>query len=297
MYHKPVLLTESVEMMQINPGGVYVDATFGGGGHSQEILNRLGSGRLIAFDQDKDAHVNSLSDERFKLVHSNFRFISNFLSAEGCGQVDGILADLGVSSYQFDKEERGFSYRFEASLDMRMNVSQSLDARKILMEYEEQELYRIFKEYSDIKNLGCLVNKILDVRAGRGFDTTLSFVEDIESCVPQKKQNQYLAQVFQALRIEVNDEVGALKELLVQCVDLLKKGGRLVVISYHSIEDRLVKRFINSGNFKNEIEKDFYGNIIRPFKSVNKKVIQPHSIEIQENNRSRSAKLRVAERI
>jgi 16S rRNA (cytosine1402-N4)-methyltransferase len=284
-------------MLNINPNGIYVDATFGGGGHASEIMSRLSSGQLYAFDQDKDAHKNAIQSQNFKLLHSNFRFISNLLMSEGIHKVDGILADLGVSSYQFDEQDRGFSYRFDARMDMRMNANQDVDAIHILMEYDEEELYRIFKEYSDIKNRKCLVEKIMNIRVSTGFNSTTQFVNDINDCIPQKKKNQYLAQVFQAIRIEVNDEITALKEFLMQCTDLINENGRLVVISYHSIEDRLVKRFINSGNFQNKIEKDFYGNILKPFKAISKKIILPDESEISINNRARSAKLRVAEKI
>lgn len=298
MYHKPVLLTESTNLLITNPGGVYVDVTFGGGGHSAEILKRLNSeGRLIAFDQDSDAIMNEIDDKRFTLINQNFRFLKNFLRLYNSIPVDGILADLGISSYQIDNPERGFSFRFDSELDLRMNKKQSVTAKTVLNSYTENQLFELFKNYGEIANAKKLSRVIIEARSSKEITTTSQLLEIISSCVIDKRQeNKYSAKVFQALRIEVNQEIEALKEMLVQSVDCLKKGGRIAVISYHSLEDRLVKNFFRSGNFEGIQEKDFYGNVNTPFLLVNRKPILPGEAEINENNRSRSAKLRIAEK-
>lgn len=297
-YHKPVLLDESVDGMSITGGETCVDVTFGGGGHSKEILKRLGEdGKLFGFDQDKDAVVNSLDDNRFTLVQQNFRYLKNFLKFHQAVPVDCVLADLGVSSHQFNEGERGFSIRFEGPLDMRMNQSGDLTAEKIINDYDEVELIRIFREYGEVKNAQKLVFEIVNTRDSGRITKTKELIEIIEGCVPGKFRNKYLAQVFQALRIEVNDEMGALKGMLEQGYEVLKSGGRFSVITYHSLEDRLVKNFFKKGKFDGELEKDFFGNPQLKFKLVNRKPILPSDEEIKNNNRARSAKLRVAEKI
>ncbi len=293
-YHVPVLLNECMQGLNINPGGIYVDLTFGGGGHSREILNHLTTGKLIGFDQDEDAERNIPDDNRFVFVRHNFRYFKNFLRFLGYEKVDGVLADLGVSSHEFDVAERGFSFRFDGDLDMRMNQNIDFTAAKLLNEYDEEELYRIFKFYGEVKNPGKLVRLITDYRKQNSFDTIQGFKKVIAPCVPKLKEHKYLAQVFQALRIEVNNEMEALREMLAQSVDVLKSDGRLVVITYHSLEDRLVKNFIRSGSFDGKAEKDFYGNVKTSLKAVNKKVILPSPEEIERNGRARSAKLRIA---
>ena len=296
-YHQPVLLKECLQGLQIKPNGVYVDVTFGGGGHSKAILNLLNAdGKLFAFDQDKDAAKNIPHDERLIFVPQNFMYMKNFLRMHEITQVDGILADLGVSSHQFDEADRGFSIRFEADLDMRMNQSAKKTAATILNEYEENDLKKIFREYGEVDNAYKLVKLITDARASQSIETTEQLKAIIAPCVPKFKEHQYLAKVFQALRIEVNDEMQVLKELLQQSLETLAAGGRLVVMSYHSLEDRLVKNFMKSGNFEGELEKDFYGNINRPFELISKKPITPGEEELKINTRSRSAKLRIAEK-
>jgi 16S rRNA (cytosine1402-N4)-methyltransferase len=295
-YHNPVLLKECIDGLNINPEGVYVDATFGGGGHSREILKHLKGGRLIAFDQDEDAAQNAIDDPRFTLVQQNFRYMKNFLKLHKASRVDGILADLGVSSHQFDVPDRGFSTRFEADLDMRMDMKSELTAASILKEYPERDLARMFRTYGEIDNAGKIAHWIAEYRKENKIKTVNEFKELIAKCMPRGKENQYAAQVFQALRIEVNNELDVLKEFLIQCAEVLKENGRLVVISYHSLEDRLVKNFIGKGKFEGEAEKDFFGNVLKPLDAVNRKVIIPGSEELQLNNRSRSAKLRIAER-
>jgi 16S rRNA (cytosine1402-N4)-methyltransferase len=296
-YHNPVLLNDCMEGLNIHPDGVYVDVTFGGGGHSREILKRLGnSGRLIAFDQDADATQNAIDDPRFTLVQQNFRYMKNFLKLYKALPVDGILADLGVSSHQFDVPDRGFSTRFEADLDMRMDTGAELTAAGILNEYPERDLANLFRSYGEVQNAGKLAFIIVRERVKQKITRVTEFKQAIASCIPRGKENQYLAQVFQALRIEVNNELDVLKEFLMQSVDVLKGNGRLVVISYHSLEDRLVKNYINKGKFEGEAEKDFFGNVLKPLDAINKKLIVPGADEIQINNRARSAKLRVAEK-
>lgn len=295
-YHIPVLLHPSVDGLNINPDGVYVDITFGGGSHSAEILKRLGSkGRLIAFDQDEDARRNAFEDERFKLVTANFRFIKRFLRVEGVKEVDGILGDLGVSSHQFDVADRGFSIRMNARLDMRMNQRQELDAWHVVNKYGEEDLRKIFFEYGELKNATKLARTIAEERMKTPIDTSEQLMELLWPLLFKRQENKIMARIFQAIRIEVNGEMDALKEFLMQTIDLIKPGGRLSLISYHSLEDRLVKRFIRSGLFEGQPKKDFYGNIYTPFKKVGQLIV-PTEEEIEENNRARSAKLRIGKR-
>jgi 16S rRNA (cytosine1402-N4)-methyltransferase len=296
-YHEAVLLKESIAGLRIDPNGTYVDVTFGGGGHSKSILEKLDKGTLFAFDQDTDAQKNSIDDNRFVLINQNFRFMQKFLRLEGVLKVDGILADLGVSSYQFDTAERGFSIREEGELDMRMNTTQELSAKQVVNEYELDDLCRIFREYGELKNAYSLAKSILSARENGEILTTEDLKEAVKKHVPPHKSNKILAQLFQAIRIEVNDELKVLKEMLLQSVDLLKEGGRLSVISYHSLEDRLVKNLIKSGNFKGEIEKDFYGVPKVILKAISKKPITASEEELESNPRSRSAKLRVSEKL
>lgn len=298
VYHVPVMLHECIEALDIKPDGIYVDVTFGGGGHSREILKKLGSkGRLIAFDQDPDAIKNAIDDERFVLVHQNFRFLKNYLRLQGVKEVDGILADLGVSSHQFDDASRGFSIRFDADLDMRMDQVSDLDARKVVNTYSEDELHRIFGMYGEVQNAKSLAKTIVTARLSKPINTIAELKEAIKKLVPKGKEHKYHAQVFQALRIEVNKELDALQEFLTQSPLVLKEGGRLVVMSYHSLEDRLVKNFMLKGKFRGEVEKDFYGNEIKPFRVLTRKAITASEEEVKNNNRARSAKLRVAEKI
>lgn len=297
VYHVPVMLAECIAELAIKPNGIYVDVTFGGGGHSREILKHLGAeGRLIAFDQDPDAARNAIDDPRFTLVHHNFKFLRNNLRLLGIKQVDGILADLGVSSHQFDSAERGFSIRYDADLDMRMDQVADLDAKKIINEYAEEDLHRIFGMYGEIQNARTLAKTIATSRLTKRIETVADLKEVVKRHVPRGKENKYHAQLFQALRIEVNRELEALQEFLEQSVAVLKPEGRLVVMSYHSLEDRLVKNFMQKGKFKGEVEKDFFGNEIKPFKVISRKAITASAEELEINNRSRSAKLRVAER-
>ena len=297
IYHEPVLLQESVDGLNINPRGIYVDATFGGGGHSREILKKLTTGKLFAFDQDEDATKNVIDDDRFILINQNFRDLKTFMKLHNAIPVDGLLADLGVSSHQFDSSERGFSIRFDSELDMRMDQNTRLTAKKIIKTYTEKELKAIFSQYGEVKNATTLSRLIVKVRKEKKINTVHELKQAIDSCVPKGKTNKYYAQVFQALRIEVNDELNALKDLLSQCDELLKSEGRLAVISYHSLEDRLVKKFIRTGNFEGEVKKDFYGKPIVSFRAANKKPICPTDKEIVRNNRARSAKLRIAEKL
>ena len=296
-YHVPALLKESVDGLSVSPGGIYVDVTFGGGGHSRAILEKLGTGgRLFGFDQDKDAMKNIPSDKRFVFVRGNFRFLLNFMDYYGVEAVDGILADLGVSSHHFDAEERGFSFRFDARLDMRMNQQGTKDAAQILNEYEEDALSYLFCTYGELKAGRRIASAIVAARKKRPFETIKELLDVIQPFIERDKEKKMLAQLFQALRIEVNDEVYALKEMLLQSEKLLKPGGRMAVITYHSIEDRLVKNFFRNGNFDGTAEKDFYGNLQTPFRSVNNKVIIPSDDEMADNPRSRSAKLRIVEK-
>lgn len=297
-YHIPVMLQECIDALAIKPNGIYVDVTFGGGGHSKEILKHLGpQGRLIAFDQDPDAIKNTLPDDRFTLIHQNFKFLKNYLRLEGVKQVDGILADLGVSSHQFDAADRGFSIRFDADLDMRMDQVADLDARKVLNTYPEEELHRIFGMYGEIQNAKSLAKTIVTGRLSNPIQTVAELKQVIQKLVPKGKEHKYHAQVFQALRIEVNKELEALQDFLEQTSLVLKPEGRLVVMSYHSLEDRLVKNFMAKGKFKGEVEKDFFGNEIKPFKVISRKAIVASEDEVKQNNRARSAKLRIAEKI
>lgn len=297
-YHIPVMLTQAIDGLHINPNGTYADLTFGGGGHSKKILESLKDGKLYAFDQDADAVKNAEGlSENLTLIEGNFRFMSKYLKMYGVKEVDGILADLGVSSHQFDEAERGFSFRYDGRLDMRMDQEGEKSAFDVINTYEEKDLVHLFSMYGEVKNAKTLAAAICTARINQKITSTAQFKELIAPLAPRKKENQYLAQVFQALRIEVNDEVAALKEMLNQAVGLLKKGGRLVVISYHSLEDRLVKNLINKGNIEGKEDKDFYGNINRPLKAISRKPLVPEMEEIAQNPRARSAKLRIAEKL
>lgn len=296
-YHNPVLLKETVDGLNIQEDGVYVDVTFGGGGHSKEILKRLGTkGKLFAFDQDADALENTIHDDRFTLIHENFRYIKRFLRFYGVKEVDGILADFGVSSHQFDVAERGFSTRFEADLDMRMNQSSSLSAYHVVNEYDEEQLKSVLLQYGELRAAPAMASLIVASRAVEPIKTSEQLKRVLKKFLPPKHENKVLAQIYQAIRIEVNQEIEALKELLLQTPDLLKPGGRLSVISYHSLEDRLVKRFIRNGLFEGEPERDVFGHFEVPLKKVGGLIV-PNKDEIKINNRARSAKLRVAEKL
>lgn len=297
MYHNPVLLKESVNGLLIKENGVYVDVTFGGGGHSKEILKRLSSdGQLFAFDQDEDALQNFIDDSRFTLINENFRYITQFLKFYGIRKVDGILADFGVSSYQFDKAERGFSTRFDADLDMRMSKKSSISAYDVVNTYSYDKLRKVLFEYGDLRNANALARTIMEQRELESIKTTVQLKLILKSFLPKSKEHKILAQIYQAIRIEVNQEIHAIKEFLQQTENLMGPEGRLSVLSYHSLEDRLVKRYIRSGQFEGEPEKDFYGNIKVPFKKIGGLIV-PSKEEIATNNRARSAKLRIAERI
>lgn len=296
-YHIPVMPNESIQGLNLYPGAQVVDATFGGGGHSQLILNQLGNGRLFAFDQDEDAAANIIHDDRLFFVRHNFRYLKNFLRYFDVQKVSAVFADLGVSSHDFDVAERGFSFRFDDKLDMRMNRKAGLDAADVLNHYNEEQLVFIFKMYGELKNARRLVSEIVSFRNSQLIQTTGQLKEIASKCAPRAIENKYLAQVFQALRIEVNDEMEALKEFLQAALEVLTPGGRLAVITYHSLEDRLCKNFMKTGNFEGKVEKDFYGNQESPFRLVNRKVIIPQPEEIEENVRARSAKLRIAEKI
>lgn len=297
-YHIPVMLNECMEGLAIKPDGVYVDVTFGGGGHSREILSRLGKkGTLYGFDQDADAENNIPEDDRFVFVRSNFRYLSNFMRFHGETEIDGLLADLGVSSHHFDDKNRGFSFRFQGMLDMRMNTRAGKTAADILNTYTEEALSTLFYLYGELKNSRKLASVIVKARETKPLETTDEFLALITPYIGKDKEKKMLAQVFQALRIEVNDEMRALREMLQQAMRLLKPGGRLVVMTYHSLEDRLVKNFFKSGNFEGTISQDFFGNIQSPFRLINNKVITPSSEEVEVNPRSRSAKLRIAEKL
>ena len=295
-YHNPVLLKESVDGLNIKPDGIYVDVTFGGGGHSREILSRLGpDGKLFSFDQDEDALRNAIDDPRFTLIPQNFRFLKRYLRFYNVRSVDGVLGDLGVSSHQFDVAERGFSTRFDAELDMRMNQSGTLSAFQVVNEYDEKDLKRVLFQYGDLKNAGAMANTIVLARAEKPIKNTEELKQILSRFLPAHKSNKILAQIYQAIRIEVNEEIEVLKEMLEQSLDILNKGGRLSVISYHSLEDRLVKRFMKNGMFEGEPEKDFFGRFEVPLKQLGKLIV-PSDEEIKSNNRARSAKLRIAEK-
>jgi 16S rRNA (cytosine1402-N4)-methyltransferase len=296
-YHIPVMLNECLEGLQIIPSGTYVDVTFGGGGHSRAIFNLLGEhGRLISFDQDPDAMNNAWSAPNFHFIPANFSFISNHLRMLGIRQVDGILADLGVSSHQFDEADRGFTIRVNAPLDMRMNRSGELTAEKVVNTYDEADLQRVLGMYGEVPNARRAAAEIVRSRSSRKLKTTTDLMDALKSCAPKHKEHKYFAQVFQALRIEVNGELDVLERLLEQAAELLKPGGRMVVMSYHSLEDRLVKNFFKRGSLDGEIQKDFYGNILKPFDEVVRHPIVPSEEEIERNPRSRSAKLRIAQK-
>ena len=293
-YHNPVLLKESIEGLKIKPDGIYVDVTFGGGGHSREILSRLNEkGKLLAFDQDEDAKRNMIDDNRFTLIPQNFRFIKRYLRFYGVKKVDGVLADLGVSSHQFDEAKRGFSTRFDAALDMRMNQEDGLSAFDVVNKYSEEKLSNVLFQYGELRNARAIAKKIVEIRSEKIIKTSFELKEVLNEFVPKAVEHKVLAQIFQGIRIEVNQEIEALKEFLLQMPEILNEEGRLSVISYHSLEDRLVKRFIRNGLFEGEPEKDFYGNVSVPMKKVGKMII-PSFQEIKKNNRARSAKLRIA---
>lgn len=298
VYHIPALLIPCMEGLQIKKGGIYVDVTFGGGGHSREILSRLDeTGRLLAFDQDLDAIQNSIPDKRFTFVRSNFRFLRNFLKYHGVESVDGILADLGVSFHHFDEVDRGFSFRFDGALDMRMNQRADLTAADVLNDYSEEQLSDVFYYYGELNNAKKIASVIVKSRATKPFSQISDLVSVVEPYMGKDKQKKDMARLFQAIRIEVNHEMDALKSMLMQSLEALKPGGRLVVLTYHSLEDRIVKNFMKAGNFDGKVEQDFFGNRKSPFRLVNNKVIVPDDEEIEANPRSRSAKLRIAEKI
>lgn len=300
MYHNPVLLEACLEGLAINPNGVYIDITFGGGGHSKAILERLSDkGQLLSFDQDADARANaqSINDKRFTFIDANFRHLQKYLRLYGHKQVDGILGDLGVSSHQFDTPDRGFSTRFEAGLDMRMNQRTGLNAREIVANYTAEELHRILGMYGELQNAKTAGLAIVAARANQAIETVNDLKKALQRYAPRGKENKYFAQVFQALRIEVNDEMGALQDFLIQSVEVLKPQGRLVVMSYHSLEDRLVKNYIGKGKFHGEVEKDLFGNELKPLKAITRKPIEATAEEITQNSRARSAKLRIAEKL
>ncbi|MFT5217437.1 MAG: 16S rRNA (cytosine1402-N4)-methyltransferase [Glaciecola sp.] len=296
-YHNPVLLKETVDGLDIIENGTYVDVTFGGGGHSKEILKRLGKdGRLIAFDQDQDALLNRIDDSRFTLINENFRYVKRFLKFHGVMSIDGILADFGVSSHQFDIPDRGFSTRFEANLDMRMNQQDQLSAFNVVNEYGEEQLKQVFWQYGELRNASALAKTIVEERKENEIITSEQLKSILKKYLPPRKENKILAQIYQAIRIEVNQEIEVLKEFLLQTPEIVKEGGRMSFISYHSLEDRLVKRFIRSGLFEGEPEKDVFGNISVPLKKIGSLIV-PSQEEIKLNNRARSAKLRIAEKL
>ena len=295
-YHNPVLLNECIEGLNIKPKGIYVDVTFGGGGHSKLILKNLDGGKLYAFDQDENAHKNALKGDGFKLINANFRHLKNFLRMEGIRKIDGLLADLGVSSHQFDVAERGFSIRFDGELDMRMNTNSPLSARSVVNEYGQQDLANVLFKYGELRNSRAIAREIVNAREIEAIVTTNQLIEIVAHMVPEKKRNQFLARIFQAIRIEVNDEIKALEEMLLDAVDMLNEGGRLVVLSYHSLEDRMVKNLMKKGNLEGNLEKDFFGNPIKDLKEISRKVIVATEEQVTENTRARSAKLRIAEK-
>ncbi|MBR77772.1 MAG: 16S rRNA (cytosine(1402)-N(4))-methyltransferase [Flavobacteriales bacterium] len=296
-YHNPVMLKECINGLNIKPNGVYVDATFGGGGHSKAILDNLSDGKLYSFDQDLDVNQNLFQDKRFKFIKSNFRYIKKFLKVEGIEKIDGLLADLGVSSHQIDSPKRGFSIRYNEKLDMRMNMEIPKSAVNILNEYSKEKLSEIFRRYGEFSNSNLIADKIIEFRKSNVIVNTNDLIQSLKVLTPSSKKNKFLARVFQAIRIEVNDELSCLIDLLNSCNELLKTNARIVVISYHSLEDRIVKNFIKKGNVEGKLVKDFFGNIEKNFRQLNKKIISPKESEIFNNPRSRSAKLRIAERI
>jgi 16S rRNA (cytosine1402-N4)-methyltransferase len=297
-YHQPVMVNECIEALAIKPEGIYVDVTFGGGGHSLAILEHIKGGRLIAFDQDDDARreAEKFTHRSFTFCHANFMYLKRFLKVNGVTEVDGILADLGISSYQIDKPERGFSTRFDGPLDMRMDRKNNRTAADVLNDYDESSLHKMLGMYGEIRNARTVANAIIQQRVSKPFSRTEELRELLSRFAPRGKENKYFAQVFQALRIEVNNEMQALEDFLHQAGEVLKPGGRLVVMSYHSLEDRMVKNFINKGKVYGEVEKDFYGNVLKPLEAVNRKPIEASAEEIKENKRARSAKLRIAEK-
>ncbi|MFZ2286432.1 MAG: 16S rRNA (cytosine(1402)-N(4))-methyltransferase RsmH [Bacteroidales bacterium] len=297
IYHLPALLNESIAGLNLRPEGIYVDVTFGGGGHSRAILDQLTSGRLIAFDQDTDAAANAINDERFTLLNQNFRYLKNNLRYLGITIIDGLIADLGVSFHQFDEQERGFSFRSDAELDMRMNRNVQVKASDILRTYEEEKLADVFYKFGELTNSRKLAAAIVKARITKPVKTVSDLMSALHELVPSWEENKFYARLFQSLRIEVNHEMEALTEMLTQAPELLRPGGRLAVITYHSLEDRLVKNFIRTGNFEGESDKDFYGNVTAPLRAVNRKVIVPTEEEISINGRARSARLRIAEKI
>ncbi len=296
-YHKSVLLKECIEGLKISSNGIYVDVTYGGGGHSNEILKILDNGKLFAFDRDQDVLQHLPKNKNFKLIQANYKNIKSFLRLEGVNKVDGILADLGISSHQIDVAHRGFSFRFDAPLDMRMNLSSSLTAKQVINEYSQDDLSDIFYHYGDLKQSRSLSRAIINQRDKKHIETTFELVDSVKNIIPEKKRNQFLSQLFQSVRIEVNNEIESLKKMLEDGVSMLNSGGRFVVISYHSLEDRLVKNLFKRGSFTGHVKKDFYGNIIKDLKEINRKVIVASNLEKLQNNRARSAKLRIAEKI
>jgi 16S rRNA (cytosine1402-N4)-methyltransferase len=297
-YHRPVLLNESIEGLHIQPKGIYVDLTFGGGGHSREVLKKLGKhGTLIAFDQDQDAEANVPDDKRIVFIGANFRYLKHYLRYHAIEKVDGILADLGISSHQIDRPERGFSFKSESLLDMRMDVRSKQAASQVLNSYSRADLIRVFREYGELRNAGAIVAALEKAREMKPLDTTRDLEQALQEFIPKGHPSKFLARVYQALRIEVNKEVASLREMLLQTAAVMNPGGRLVVITYHSIEDRLVKNYMRSGNLEGDVSKDFYGNVETPWKVITRSVITPAPEEIKINNRARSAKLRIAERL
>lgn len=296
MYHNPVMLDECIKGMNIDPEGVYADVTFGGGGHSRAILERLTTGHLYAFDQDEDAAANAIDDARFTFIPQNFKYFKNFIQLYHGGKIDGVIADLGVSSHQFDTPEKGFSTRFDGALDMRMSQSNPLDAATVVNTYDQEALARILSLYGEVQQAHLVATDIVMARDNEPIETTAQLKAAVANRLPRGRENKVLAQIFQALRIEVNQELDALTAFLSQCPDVLKSGGRLVVMSYHSLEDRIVKNFTKTGNAEGKEEKDFFGNLLTPYKIITRKPITPSEEEIERNSRARSAKLRIAER-
>ena len=296
MYHNPVMLDECLKGLNINPEGAYADVTFGGGGHSRAILDQLTTGHLYAFDQDKDAAKNAFDDPRFTFIPQNFKYFKNFIQLYHGGQLDGVIADLGVSSHQFDTPEKGFSTRFDGQLDMRMSQSAPNDAATVVNTYDLDDLTRILSQYGEVQQARFIASDIVMARDNEPIETTTQLKEAVQRRLPKGRENKVLAQIFQALRIEVNQEMDALEAFLTQCPDVLKSSGRIVVMSYHSLEDRLVKNFMKTGNAEGKEEKDFFGNLLTPYKIITRKPIMPSDEEVERNSRARSAKLRIAER-